>query len=264
MDFIEIEYREKNTPNLTVAEMQSHDYYELYFLLEGTRDIFFENKMFILPQKSFCVFPPFHLHKTEGGFYKRIIVYISRELLTPTEESFLQTCQNSVAFHISPEDSRFFFDFLKKAAFIKETTPNRKEYLLAFTKTLFYFLQTYKLTPVSHTAALPSQPQNDSFILKVVSFINNNYSQPISLDSLSKEFFISKNTLCKRFQSTMKCSIMSYCTYVRLNEAKQLLLSTNKSLDKIAEECGFSSANYFSLIFKQKIGLSPLNWKKKR
>jgi two-component system response regulator YesN len=57
---------------------------------------------------------------------------------------------------------------------------------------------------------------------------------------------------------------MDYCTHARLNEAKHLLLTTRKSLDEIAERCGYASANYFSLIFKRKIGLSPLNYRKKK
>mgnify|MGYP003319274626 CR=1 FL=1 len=59
-------------------------------------------------------------------------------------------------------------------------------------------------------------------------------------------------------------TIGEYLLKVRLDNAKFLLLNTNKSIENIAESCGFSSANYFSLMFKRKIGISPLNYRKPR
>ena len=61
----------------------------------------------------------------------------------------------------------------------------------------------------------------------------------------------------------MHCSVMEYCSAVRLNEAKQLLLTTDKSIEDISDLCGYSSANYFSLFFKSKTGLAPSNYRKK-
>lgn len=263
MDFIEIEYREITT-DYAMTDLQSHDYYELYFLLDGTRDVFFEDKLFILPKNSICVFPPFCMHKTEGGPYKRVNVYISRDLLNPNEEAFLNGFTSSVAFQIEDENRETFFSLLKQAATIKDTTPFKKSYVLAFTKTILYMLQSYRLTPVSHSATLVQPKRNDPFILKIVSYINEHYAENLTLESIGKLFFISKNTLCKRFHAVMNCSVMEYCLHVRLNEAKHLLSTTNKSLDAIAEQCGYASANYFSLIFKRKIGLSPLNYRKKK
>jgi transcriptional regulator GlxA family with amidase domain len=75
---------------------------------------------------------------------------------------------------------------------------------------------------------------------------------------------MSKVSLCKKFKDVMNCSIMEYVMRIRLNKAKGLLRNTNKSIEEVAFECGFSSANYFGLIFKKEIGLSPLNYKKTR
>ena len=57
---------------------------------------------------------------------------------------------------------------------------------------------------------------------------------------------------------------MEYVSRMRLSKAKSLLKDTNKSIEDIALDCGFSSANYFGLIFKKEVGLSPLNYKKSR
>ena len=62
----------------------------------------------------------------------------------------------------------------------------------------------------------------------------------------------------------MHCSIMDYVSRMRLSKAKSLLRDENKSVEDVAMECGYSSANYFGLIFKKEVGLSPLNYKKTR
>ena len=60
----------------------------------------------------------------------------------------------------------------------------------------------------------------------------------------------------------MNCSPIDFLLNVRLNKAKEMLLHTKKSVGDVSEACGFSSANYFGLIFKQKEGLSPANYRK--
>jgi mannose-6-phosphate isomerase-like protein (cupin superfamily) len=64
MNFLEIERREMDV-DFDMSEPHSHDYYELYFLFEGSRAMFLQDKMFVLPPNTFCVIPPFCLHKTD-------------------------------------------------------------------------------------------------------------------------------------------------------------------------------------------------------
>ena len=191
MDFIEIEYRETTT-DYAMTDLQSHDYYELYFLLDGTRDVFFEDQLFILPKNSICVFPPFTMHKTEGGPYKRVNIYISRDLLNANEEAFLNGFARS-AFQIDDTQTDFFFSLLRQAALIKDTTPFKKSYVLSFTKTILYMLQNYRLTPLAHSATLTLPKRNDPFILKIVSYINEHYAEQLTLESIGKLFFV----ICK-------------------------------------------------------------------
>ncbi len=264
MNFLEIENRIMDK-NFSMSEAQFHDYYELYFLLEGTREIFIENRMFVVPANSFCIIPPFYMHKTEGKPYKRINLYISDNLLDEKELEFLNIHSTHLAFSLTSQQATFISTLLLEASEIKtQNYELRKKYLLPFTKTILYYLQTQSLTPLQPISALPSHKESDTMILKIVSYINENYQNSITLKDLSERFFISTNTLCKRFHKSMGCSIIEYVTFVRLNKAKMYLLTTSKKLEEISYLCGFSSANYFGLTFKKQFGLSPLNYRKKK
>ncbi|MBQ8658726.1 MAG: helix-turn-helix domain-containing protein [Clostridia bacterium] len=264
MDFLEIENRKMKT-DFDMSEPHSHDYYELYFLLEGSRAIFLQDKMFVLPPNTFCVIPPFCLHKTEGGPYKRININISSDLLKKEEIKFFSDCSKHFAMRLDGEYLPLTKGLLEEVSALKAmNSKDRKNYELAIVKTIFYFLQKQNLQPLPVASESPIKQESDPIVLKMVFYINENYQKEITLEKLCKQFFLSKATLCKRFKSVLRCSIMEYLFRVRLNKAKSLLSTTGKSIEEISFLCGFSSANYFSLVFKKEIGLSPLNYRKTR
>ena len=261
MSFIEIEAREMKE-SYAMSDLQSHTYYELYFLLEGTRNVFFENKMFIMHENSVCVIPPFCMHKTEGGPFKRINLNVSPDLLSANERAFLDGFSKSVAFRLDAAAFSLVSTLLEEGLSVEPLhAQDKTDKLIAFTKTVLHFLQK-NATPILSSSETETHSKRDVLVLKALSFINEHYVEEFSLSDLCERFFISKNRLCKRFAAAMGCSPMQYRSFVRLNKAKQLLTTTTKSLEEIAELCGFSSANYFSLIFKKEVGLSPAHYRK--
>ena len=108
----------------------------------------------------------------------------------------------------------------------------------------------------TRTKAIPAA------ILKVFSYLNTHYRENLTLDELSQKFFISKSTLNYNFKRHLLCTPMEYLTNVRLAKAKELLLNSKKSIAAVAKECGFSSPNYFGLVFKRKEHVSPALYRK--
>ena len=54
-----------------------------------------------------------------------------------------------------------------------------------------------------------------------------------------------------------------YILKIRISAAKQLLITKDDSIARIAADCGFSSQSYFNYSFKKQTGLSPLKYRKK-
>lgn len=264
MEFLEIE-RRNETKAFNMSYTQFHDYYELYFLLSGEREFFIESKLFLLQSGSFCIVPPFSMHKTEGEAYERINLYVSKNLLTDSENAFLQNISEQCAFVFNRKQLQFIIPLLKEASEVETADASKKRnFILSFIKTVIAYMQTQMLTPLTPTGTLNSPKHSDTLILQIVAYINKEYQQKLTLDMLAKKFYLSKNTLCKRFRDQMNCSPIQYAVYTRLNKAKMYLSSTNKNVSEIAELCGFPSANYMGIIFKKQIGISPLNYRKKQ
>lgn len=263
MDYIEIEESEKSTDHEMNAP-HSHEYYELYFLLEGEREVFIENKMFVVPKNTLVIVPPYSMHKTAGGPYKRININVSPSLLSDYEKDFLKKISACFAAEIEKNYLKTVTQILKTGAKIQtESLPEKRETLLSIAKTVIHLLARQNLRPVSCASSYQSG-KVPSDILKIVYYINTNFTKNITLKEISAEFYISKMTLCKQFKNVMHCCVMKYVNSLRINKAKELLIHTNRSMEEIAALCGFSSANYFGLAFKKDTGMSPYHFKKNR
>lgn len=245
------------------SDPHTHEGYELYFLLDGTREIFSNNQTSLLPPQSFYVFRPFRLHQTNGEAHTKADVRIAPSLLTNEERNFLDFVSNGHPLSLRKQPVSLYTELLRKAVELDNTNaPNANEYTIAITKTLLLFLQQ---EPPLENVLCPSSlvnPLADSLISQITSYLDEHYTRKITLKELCDHFFYSKVILCKRFKDSMHCSIMEYLLRIRINEAQFLLRETDKPIEEIAELCGFSSANYFGIIFKKQRGCSPLHYRK--
>lgn len=96
----------------------------------------------------------------------------------------------------------------------------------------------------------------------VKEYLDVNYSDKLTLDSLSEQFFINKYYLTRLFKEQFGLSLIDYLLHVRITHAKQLLRFSNLSIEKVGVQCGIPDANYFTRIFKKIEGNSPKEYRK--
>jgi len=94
-------------------------------------------------------------------------------------------------------------------------------------------------------------------VMPVKDYLDAHYTEKITLDTLSKEFYISKNYLTRVFKEQFGMSVKDYLQVVRITHAKQMLRTTDKTAEEIAIVCGFGAPHYFSRVFKEIEGVPP-------
>ena len=260
MEFVEIDMRTRDK-EWSMSHLQNHSYFEIYFLLEGSRRLFIDDRIFNVSAPAVCVIPPFCMHKTEGDAYRRININVSSDALCDSEAELLNRLSKKVAFQLSIADPDFFISFLEHAAALSHTHADQERLSISLVSVILAFLGDATLIPYTKEEAKDAS-KSDQAVMQAVTYIKNKFHEDFSLDELCNALFVSKNSLCSRFRSVMNCSVMEYRSFVRISKAKELLVSTKMGLGKIADECGYSSANYFSLIFKKEVGISPMNYRK--
>lgn len=98
-------------------------------------------------------------------------------------------------------------------------------------------------------------------VQKIKKYIDHNYEQPITIETLASECFLSPNYLSKAFRRQVGLSPRHYLTQKRLEEARKLLCSTKLTIQEISARTGFGDVNYFIRQFKVNYGDTPQKYR---
>ncbi|WP_244163220.1 AraC family transcriptional regulator [Paenibacillus pectinilyticus] len=98
---------------------------------------------------------------------------------------------------------------------------------------------------------------------KIELYIRQNYTNKISNTLMQKELNYHPNYMAKCMLKVYGMTPMDYLMQYRIEQAKKLLIQTEWSMSRIAEEVGFMHATYFSSCFSTHEDISPLNFRKK-
>ena len=114
-------------------------------------------------------------------------------------------------------------------------------------------------------AQLPERPEEArtpaELAEAVKRYIDENYRQSISLDTLAERFYFSREYIGRIFRAQYGCAVYEYIQQQRMEQAKALLANPRLSLQAIAEHLGYSNANYFSKAFRRHFGASPSEYR---
>ena len=244
-----------------MVALHSHNYYEMYFLLEGKRQILFENKITELEEGSVAIIPPFTMHKTEGSTFVRVNVCFPQEALSEISRETIVGLSRRSYLHFKAEDFGKIKDTLYELLSLEESaergTVEHKRILAEY---LIYLVARYGEERGEDDFV--TSDRMPTTLLHVLQYINLHFHEKITLSEMSERFFLSGVTLCHYFKKYLGVTFLDYLSALRIAKAKELLATTKKGMDEIASEVGLGSANYFGMFFKKAVGISPLRFRK--
>lgn len=104
---------------------------------------------------------------------------------------------------------------------------------------------------------------NTSLKETMLDYIEANYNNPnISLHQVADDIHVSYNYLCRFFKEQTGMAFLDYLHNLRIEKSKELLKNTNKPVNEIATEIGYLSANSYIRKFRQKLNISPGEYRK--
>ncbi|MEK5254777.1 AraC family transcriptional regulator [Paenibacillus sp. FSL F4-0125] len=92
---------------------------------------------------------------------------------------------------------------------------------------------------------------NMKIMQEVLEYLDVNYMHSITLADAARQANMSLFYFSRFFKSISGMSYIAYLSNIRVNQAEQLLLTTDKSILEIALECGFTNIRTFNRVFKQ-------------
>jgi two-component system response regulator YesN len=107
------------------------------------------------------------------------------------------------------------------------------------------------------------QGAQSSLIEKALQIIHKEYAdKSLGISGISRRLFTSGAYFCVLFKTYTGTTFVNYLTDYRISKAMEIMRNRNIQLQEIADLAGFESGNYFSKVFKKKMGMPPAEYRK--
>ena len=254
-------------PEPSDIAIHHHDFYEVYFFLSGKVEYRVEGRVYQLKPGDLLLISPMELHqlivKESSAAYDRFVLWIDKSYLEgfTNENTSLTRCfdctlsTHTNLLRLTPSqraDIMMRFEMLVQESYGEEYASDVSavgNLLLLMVKLNRIALQKNKPLPSGDAVESP-------LVTQVVGYINDHYSENLSLESLSQKFYVSKYHLSHEFSRVVGTSVYRYITLKRLLIAKQMLAS-GISPGTAYINCGFSDYANFYRAFKAQYGVNP-------
>ena len=105
--------------------------------------------------------------------------------------------------------------------------------------------------------------KNTSLLKSAVQYLEEHYAENFKMSLLAEKFNLSESHFRKLFKDFTNLSPIEYRNQLRVEHAKELLKQNSASVSEVAHAVGIEDQFYFSRIFKESEGISPLQYKKR-
>jgi signal transduction histidine kinase/CheY-like chemotaxis protein/ABC-type sugar transport system substrate-binding protein len=143
--------------------------------------------------------------------------------------------------------------------------PEMARLNLGVTKVLSKGLFSIEET-LSHLDAALARRRNLSseaqrLVRQAMAYMQARHTDPVSREEVAAHVGLSEDYLTSCFRKELGLTPVAYLNRYRVQQAKQLLKNTHKSITEIALEVGFSGSSYFSRVFHRETGMSPAEYR---
>ncbi len=244
--------------------MHIHDCYEVYYSISGGKQFLIDNKLYPIEPGDLFVINQYESHyitQLDSKVHERIVLSVHPDFIRKmsSDETDLDYCFSkrpegfSHRLQLTKEQQKRFLFFINKLITANDYGHDLIEKSV-FTE-LFILINSICISREEKPAEEPTVTYNAQ-VDEILSYINNNIGQPLSISGLAAHFFISESYICRIFKATTGTTINKYITARRISIAKSLL-AEGIGVTEVCERCGFNDYSNFLKAFSKSVGISP-------
>lgn len=264
-DFYEIKYHQEGHDPLNRSEHSHDNCYELIQIVSGDGTVLIRDRIYPLRPGYLYLINAMNVHCTNpenAGQYVRSKIIFSASLgrallgIMGLESTLLHLLEEkSGGFFPLPEHLSGKADalFHQCTAAFAENTEHSRAIMITALSGIFLML-------VHDAIAVEPEEGNISRVLR---YINHHLAEPLSLDEIARETFLSKYYLCRMFHRETGMTINQYIVSCRIAKAKRALAQTTHTISDISGQCGFNSTSYFTQCFREMEGIPHREYRRK-
>lgn len=251
-------------PYFRTMEFHAHDFLELYYFLDGSVTYYIEDQVYDLCPGDLLIIPAGKMHRpviaNEHAAYERMVLWITPQYLQSIDSPAgdLQKNLQKVGEHgycvpFRGDETVFVTALLKKLLYMQKNDTDPKFCAGAVELYLWTIFRSYGVIDTTHRNETQVIPQ-------VIRYITEHFSEPLTLEDIAAEFFVSKSYLNRHFKAYTNSTVYAYIMALRLTHARRMLREGIPAVEA-GRECGFSDYSTFYKAFKTQTGLSPQQFK---
>lgn len=250
----------------THERQQMHDYFEISMIVSGNCNLDLEGHLYKLSDGDiFCV-NPHTLHELHGIDCVMVSILFNQTVFEqtlpmPSHPQFF--CVSSV-----DDTSSEAFDVMRSliAHLIKNNVDKISGFELRNWSYIYSLMDVlYNNFRLKNSDA--KEKKNYKYAMRISEIseiIQNNYMDNLTLNDVAEQMHLSVPYLSKFFTEYYGMNFLSCVNQYRLNHAVQELINTDKNIDEIAAESGFSSSHAFVSVFKKNFDMLPRQYRKEQ
>ncbi len=244
-------------PNPTDFKSHTHTQCELYYFISGKGKFHVEGSEYPLSSGDILIMRSTESHYVEIDPrypYERIAVHFEEEILhdIDPDHKLLSVFYDREA----GKENLFTADDFQtdnfKLYLRNMTYTSRDQRLQILTGLLPLLNELYNASLNRSDGSTP--PESNAY--RIIRYVNEHLYEELSLDTICKEFYISKPQLCRIFKRATGSTVWEYVTVKRLVAAQQLIRS-GFSIAEAARKCGFGDYTAFYRAYRKQFGETP-------
>lgn len=258
MRYFKINEEVSDAPSNANFILHTHDSYEILLFLEGDTNYIVEGKSYKLRPGDMMLIRKHQLHRAlhnTPARYRRVLIYIEPEFF--------------VKYHCKEYERQFLnnsleMDNLISAEMVKQTgildaIHRLRTYTNKFKDTatpICISCLTELMYLINKTNEFAEADLPNKQLAKIIEYLNEHFSEDLTLDGISEKFFISKYYLCREFKLVTGMTFHQYLNQKRFAQVKDLV-SSGTSINNAAVLSGFRSYPAFYRAYLNEYGIKP-------
>lgn len=243
-----------------------HPFTEVFFIIDGKGAFYLNDKIVSVKKWDLIIINPNCLHTEKSSLsdvpLEYIVLGVDNLLLNFPKSLSLTTNEPQIKLYEImnfSKDKDLLLNHFNKL--IDEIENKQFNYEIICKSILNMFITHIIRSKTSLLFIEESKEPLNLECIKIKNYIDSHYSQNITLDFLSNLTYMNKFHLVHTFTKQIGLSPINYAINKRIQEAKNLLGTTNYSIRDIASIVGFSNSSYFSQMFRKISGVTPKNYR---
>lgn len=232
-----------------------HPFTELFYVKDGLGDFMIEEEKYAIQKDDFVIVNAGISH-TEVSSPSMPLEYVTIGMeglsfsFEGNKDYIIFSCKNE------PKDLLFYM-----SAMLSEMEEKNRD-CEVICQNLLEVLIIKLIRRTNFAFEVTPSVQINRECVKIKRYIEANYVQNITLDSLARLSHLNKYYMAHAFTLHYGCSPIRYLCQTRIKASKELLANTDYSITEVAQYAGFSSQSYFAQCFLKSCGLTASAYRK--